>query len=186
MEINAKYLILSLLLVWLIILLLIGPPPAYGYEIQADRTGSHGFTISCTNSMYPTLTCDDNVTLQFVGYDHNFSVGDIVIYAPTVTQRWNARQNGFWITTTYLIHRIVGKRDNGYVLKGDNNLYNDNDFYCEEMSYNCEGIVEDWQIRYKVTNLTSHEPAPIVITNYNLTVSNFTFYSYPVLKERIA
>jgi signal peptidase I len=109
--------------------------------ITATRTGSGGMLLKCTNSMYPTFTCNSNLTLEFVGYSHNFKVGDIVAYSPTIEQRFTGKQKGFIVTATYILHRIIGNINGTYILKGDNNDFLDNDYY---------GNIKEYQIRYKV------------------------------------
>lgn len=103
-----------------------------------------GMWISCaSDSMAPSMTCHDKLGLKFLQPDQrsNLSIGDIVVYSATMQQRYAARQMGWTWTTTYLIHRIVGKNSTGYVIKGDNNPVADNEYF---------GNIKFYQVSYKV------------------------------------
>lgn len=112
--------------------------------ITMDKKATKGYYLLCTESMLPTFSCENNLTMKFVGYNHNFTTGDIVAYAPTVIQRWKGLQQDFHLTSTYVIHRIIRIEDNNYILKGDNNDFEDNQII---------GNITKYQIRYKVIKI---------------------------------
>lgn len=100
--------------------------------------------ISCdTNSMFPTLDCNSHLKAKFLTSQErtNLSIGDIVLYSPTTSQRFRAKQNNFHVTATYILHRIINITENNYKIKGDNNNFIDNDFF---------GVIKPFQVSYKV------------------------------------
>lgn len=70
-----------------------------------------GFPVACSGSMRPTLHCDDLPVGS--AYPDSVADGDIVIYETSKTDC----PFGF----SYIMHRIDGITQDGYVLKGDAN-----------------------------------------------------------------
>lgn len=102
------------------------------------------YTISCdSDSMFPVFTCHNILKVKFLNANDKLKleIGDIVAYSPTTIQRFKARQEGFHITTTWILHRIINKTNQGYILKGDNNNFVDNDYF---------GLIKPYQMSYKV------------------------------------
>jgi Skp family chaperone for outer membrane proteins len=82
-----------------------------------DGYGCRGYPVKCTGSMRPTFDCDDLP----VGHAFPISVeyGDIVLYDARETDcGWPAH---VW----FVMHRVVGVTADGYVLRGDANLFAD-------------------------------------------------------------
>jgi hypothetical protein len=103
-------------------------------------------TLACTPSMVPTFDCNNTLYAHYLQPQErlNLSIGDIVLWSPTAKQRWLARQKGFWIKETWVIHRIINKTPNGYIIKGDNNEETDNEYV---------GIIRPYQVSYKIVKI---------------------------------
>ena len=82
-------------------------------NIEADY---HGQVLCGSNSMYPTLSCNNTVILKKYNLNDELKMGDIIIfYEPNKDQ-------------TPILHRIIKINNNAkqVLTKGDNNLAEDN------------------------------------------------------------
>lgn len=130
-------------LIWAIILGIFLIFPVHGLIL--DERGTQGMTLLCTNSMQPTFSCKNNLTLEFIGYSHNYSVGDIVAYSPTAQQRYIGIRKGFQLSNMgFVLHRLVAIQGDSMFLMGDANSFVDNDYI---------GNISAYQIRYKVVKI---------------------------------
>ena len=85
--------------------------------------GARETLSSCpSNSMYPTIRCDDTVYIKTSLKKGDVRINDIVMFpnpfVPKLIQ-------GSHTTLFYVLHRIVGVTKYGYITKGDNNNFKD-------------------------------------------------------------
>jgi len=106
-------------IVFSILLVVLSPVMAFSYEMPFPKY------ISCkTESMYP-LTCKDKLYGVIPTWEEKQSIrpGTIVMYDLRAFEHkgtWvfdSARFYGY----SWVIHRVIGRCKDGYVLKGDNN-----------------------------------------------------------------
>lgn len=93
------------------ILLLVAVSVVFGYVFEAPVI----LTFVETESMEPTIAAGDGF-IAIPSMVTNIERGDVVSFRPDVIE-------GGQVTT----HRIVGKTENGYITRGDNNLVTDQD-----------------------------------------------------------
>lgn len=78
----------------------------------ANSSGAPFFTYVYSNSMEPLIKVNDAF---LVWPTSNVRVGDIIMYRPVV------------LKAAYITHRIIAAGDSGYITKGDNAYYKDQD-----------------------------------------------------------
>jgi len=79
-----------------------------------------------TNSMLPTLDSNNIVLGIPMNNETKLNIGDIAIYNSS---------------NTLVIHRIIDIKDNKYLLKGDNNNFNDLFIDIEDIKYKAVGVI---------------------------------------------
>lgn len=81
-------------------------------SVGADTNGAPVLTYVYSNSMEPLIKVND---VFFVWPAKEFKVGDIIMYRPVT------------LKAPFITHRIITVGNNGYITKGDNSPYKDQD-----------------------------------------------------------
>ena len=125
-------------IVLIILLLMITTVSAFGLErTELPEEGQRLFKVgynrhywfSCSSfSMGPVLNCSKTYWAYSGGYMNdwnvNATIGDVVAY--NIPKKWRAEYyEKHNVKIKYFIHRIVGKNESCWVLKGDANEYPD-------------------------------------------------------------
>lgn len=104
--------------------------------------------ISCASHSMMFINCSGISFMHDVPFEflqpqdrNSIEVGTVVAYSPTVEQRYNGCLKGLCAHLSYIVHRIIGRTPNGYIIKGDNNDAADNEFY---------GTIQSYQVSYKM------------------------------------
>jgi len=87
--------------------------------------------IKDTNSMLPTFD-ENNIVLGLpINNNTKLNIGDIVVY----------EKGNLIIDSNLIIHRIIDITEEGYLLKGDNNDFNDGFIDIADIKYKTVGII---------------------------------------------
>lgn len=124
--------------------------------VTATKYNGSGVVVSCaTHSMYPAMTCEDNLTLTTNFDKYNIRVGTVIAFTSVdVRQFYKLNSSNF-----YIMHRVVGRSsfsyhegcnnknvcsyihyETFYITKGDNNTYFDPEIRSSDIKYVVESI----------------------------------------------
>ena len=99
----------------LIIVILANLVVAKPYSYACPRCN---FYLNCdSNSMYPTLNCTNTQVMENAN-KKNIKLNEIVWFRVPEGYRWQ-------VSSKYIVHRIVGRRKEGWLTRGDNNNITD-------------------------------------------------------------